>query len=97
MIPDSVLLKNPTEKSINFRHFFNKITFSTDFGNFLDKLRAPSENIDDFPSIDLYTGGLAKLKTCLPNRKISVLFVNIRNLVLCKDAIVPKQRSPKPI
>ena len=34
VIPGSVLLKNPTEKSINFRHFFNKITFSTDFGYF---------------------------------------------------------------
>ena len=31
MIPGSALLKNTTKKSINFRHFFNKITFSTDF------------------------------------------------------------------
>ena len=72
MIPGSVLLKNPTENSINFRHFFNKITFLTDFGNFFDKRRAPSENIDDFPSIDFYMRGLAHLKRYLPKPEISV-------------------------
>ena len=33
MIPGSVLLKNLTPKSIYFRHFFSKITFSVDFDN----------------------------------------------------------------
>ena len=42
--------------------FLIKSLFRPILATFLDKLRAPSGNIDDFPSIDLYIGGLAKQK-----------------------------------
>ena len=58
--------------------FYRNISREYDFWPFLgpnfEKIRVPSENIDDFPSIDLYMRGLAKSETCLRHPKIRVLF-----------------------
>ena len=52
--------------------FLIKSLFRPILSTFLDKRRVPSENIDDFPSIDLYMGGLALLKSHLRDLDISV-------------------------
>ena len=59
--------------------FLTKSLFRPILANVLDKRRVPTENIDDFPSIDLYMRGLAKLNSSLPNLYISGLFEKFEN------------------
>ena len=54
--------------------FLAKSLFWSILVTVIEKRRVPSENIDDFPSIDLYMRGLAKSETCLRHPKIWVLF-----------------------
>ena len=60
----------------HFQALFCKIPLLGDFGNFLDKRRVHSKNIDDFPSIEPNMRGLVWTKSDLPNLDISWFLLN---------------------